>query len=53
MPFSDKTITIKDNNMFYLHNIYETNSDEKEERISKIQFVVNKDASLTKVFDNV
>lgn len=52
-PFSDKLITIKDNNMYYLHNIYEVNSDQKEERISKIQFVVNKDCSITKVFDNV
>lgn len=52
-PFSDKLVTIKDNNMYYLHNIYEVNSDVKEERIAKIQFVVNKDASNTKVFDNV
>lgn len=52
-PFSDKLVTIKNNNMYYLHNIYEVNSDIKEERISKIQFVVNKDASNTKVFDNV
>lgn len=52
-PFSDKLVTIKNNNMYYLHNIYEVNSDVKEERISKIQFVVNKDASNTKVFDNV
>ena len=52
-PFSDKLVTIKDNNMYYLHNIYEVNSDLKEERISKIKFVVNKDVSNTKVFDNV
>lgn len=52
-PFSDKLVTIKDNNMYYLHNIYEVNSNTKEERISKVQFVVNKDVSNTKVFDNV
>lgn len=52
-PFSDKLVTIKDNNMYYLHNIYEVNSDLKEERVSKIEFVVNKDISNTKVFDNV
>lgn len=52
-PFSDKLVTIKDNNMYYLHNIYDTPSEVKEERISKIQFVVNKDISNTKVFDNV
>ena len=52
-PFSDKLITIKNNNMYYLHNIYEVNSEQKEERISKIQFIVNKDSINTKVFDNV
>lgn len=52
-PFSDKLVTIKDNNMYYLHNIYEVNSENKEERISKVEFVVNKDISNTKVFDNV
>lgn len=52
-PFSDKLITIKDNNMYYLHNIYDVNSEDIEERISKIQFVVNKDTTNTKVFDNV
>lgn len=52
-PFSDKLVTIKDNNMYYLHNIYTVNSDEMEERTSKIQFIVNKEATHTKVFDNV
>ncbi len=52
-PFSDKLITIKDNNMYYLHNIYEVNSEQKEERVAKICFVVNKDVSNSKVFDNV
>ena len=52
-PFSDKLVTIKDNNMYYLHNIYEINSNLKEERLSKIEFVVNKDVSNTIVFDNV
>lgn len=54
-PFSDKLVTIKNNNMYYLHNIYEVTDDNqpREERISKIEFVVNKDISNTKVFDNV
>lgn len=52
-PFSDKLVTIKDNNLYYLHNIYDVNSEIKEERISKIQFIVNKDITNTKVFDNV
>lgn len=54
-PFSDKLVTIKDNNMYYLHNIYEVDDSDqpREERISKIEFVVNKDITNTKVFDNV
>ena len=58
-PFSDKLVTIKDNNLYYLHNIYQVETDKEgnelyeEERVSKIQFVVNKDISNTKVFDNV
>ena len=54
-PFSDKLITIKDNNMYYLHNIFEVDDSyqPREERISKVEFVVNKDISNTKVFDNV
>lgn len=55
-PFSDKLITIKDDNSFYRHNTYcieKDLSESKENRISKIQFVVNKDFSNTKVFDNV
>lgn len=53
-PFSDKLITIKQDNTFYRHNVYEVVGDEiKDTRISKIQFVVNKDISNTKTFDNV
>lgn len=52
-PFSDKLVTIKDNNMYYLHNIYTVESDEQEDRNAKIQFVVNKEITHTKVFDNV
>ena len=39
--------------MYYLHNIYTVESEEQEERIAKIQFVVNKEFTNTKVFDNV
>lgn len=54
-PFSDKLVTIKNNNMYYLHNLYEVTDDDesREARVAKIQFVVNKDISNTKVFDNV
>lgn len=35
-PFSDKLVTIKDNNMYYLHNTYNVNNEELEDRISKV-----------------
>lgn len=52
-PFSDKLVTIKNNNMYYLHNIYDIPTESQEARTAKIEFVVNKDISNTKVFDNV
>ena len=52
-PFSTRLVTIKDNNCYYLHNMYYVDdSKEKEERISYIRFVVDKDIAYTKVFDN-
>lgn len=51
-PFSTRLVTIKDNNCYYLHNMYDVNSETKEERVSYIRFVVNKDVAYTKVFDN-
>lgn len=51
--FSNYLVTIKNNNFFYLHNVYDITSENKEEMISKVEFVVNKDAGFTKVFDNV
>lgn len=51
-PFSQKLITVKDNNCYYLHNIYDIQSENQEEKISNIQFIVNKDFAQTKVFDN-
>lgn len=51
-PFSTKMITIKDNNCYYLHNQYAVDSTEKEERVSKIRFIVNQDPTITKAFDN-
>lgn len=53
-PFSDKLVTIKPDNTFYRHNMYEVvGTETNDTRISKIQFVVNKDISNTKTFDNV
>lgn len=51
-PFSTKLITIKDNNCYYLHNMYDMDVIEKEERVASISFVVNDNVTLTKVFDN-
>lgn len=51
-PFSTRLVTIKDNNCYFLHNMYQVDSKVKEERVSYIRFVVNKDISQTKVFDN-
>lgn len=53
-PFSDKLVSVKNNNTFHLHNIYVVDSLEgRKNKISKIEFVVNKDVQNTKVFDNV
>lgn len=52
-PFSTRLVTIKDNNCYYLHNMYYVDDSKvKEERVSYIRFVVNKDIVYTKVFDN-
>lgn len=51
-PFSTRLVTIKNNNCYYLHNMYDVNSTTKEEKISYVRFVVNKDIAYTKVFDN-
>ena len=51
-PFSTKLITVKDNNCYYLHNMYDMDLVEKEERVSSVQFVVNDNVTLTKVYDN-
>jgi len=51
-PFSTKLITIKGNNCYYVHNMYDMDSVEKEERIAQVKFVINDNVSLTKVFDN-
>lgn len=52
-PFSTRLVTIKDNNCYYLHNMYNVDdSKDKEARVSYVRFVVNKDIAQTKVFDN-
>jgi hypothetical protein len=53
LRFSNKTLTIKNNKIYYLNNVYSKNSNLTEDRQSKITFIVNKDISNTKVFDNV
>lgn len=51
--FSNQLVTLKDNQFYYIHNIYDLNSSAKEDRTAKLQFVVNKDILYTKVYDNV
>lgn len=51
-PFSTKLITVKDNNCYYLHNMYDMDLIEKEERVSYVRFVVNDNVTQTKTFDN-
>lgn len=52
LPFSTKTVTIKDNKCYYLHDVYQNDKNGKEELISDIKFVVNDNSIYTKVFDN-
>ena len=42
-----------DNNIYYIHNQYNLESNEKEDRTVKLTFVVNDNYSNTKVYDNV
>ena len=52
LPFSDKKVTIKNNN-FYVINTIDTDGLGEVDKTSQIEFVVNKDVMLTKVFDNI
>lgn len=52
LPFSTKIVTIKDNKCYYLHDLYQNDSNYKEELIADIKFVVNDNAVYTKVYDN-
>ena len=51
-PFRTKMVTIKDNNCYYLHNMYNVTSTISEDKISYVRFVVNQNAADTKTFDN-
>lgn len=52
LPFSDKRVTIKNNN-FYVINTIDTDGLGEVDKTSQIEFVVNKDVMLTKVYDNI
>ena len=51
-PFRTKLVTIKDNNCYYLHNMYNVTSNISEDKISYVRFVVNQNVADTKTFDN-
>lgn len=53
LPFSDKTVTIKDNECYRIHDSELNGLINKEDRTAKIQFVINDNFMYTKVFDNV
>ena len=53
ISLSNKLITIENDNSIYLHNSHDDEIQYKKERVSNIQFVINKDSLNTKVFDNV
>lgn len=52
LQFSNKVVTIRDNAYFIINSL-DTDGLDKVDKTAKIQFVVNKDAQYTKVFDNV
>lgn len=52
LSFSDKLITIKDN-QYYIINSDNTSNLIELDKTSKIELVVNKDVMYTKVFDNI
>lgn len=53
LPFSDYLATIQDNNIYYIHNQYDLESDEKEDKTAKLIFIINDNYANTKVYDNV
>ena len=50
--FSDYVSYIYNNNIYYIHNIYNIDN-EIEDKICKLQFVINSNYQQTKVYDNV
>lgn len=52
LQFSDKIVTLKDND-FYVINSLDTDGLGEVDKKAKIKFIVNKDYSYTKVFDNI
>lgn len=51
--FSDYVSYIYNNNIYYIHNIYNIDNNEIEDKLCKLQFVVNSNYQQTKVYDNV
>ena len=53
LPFSDHIATIKDNNIYYIHNTYNLINSNVEDKICKLQLIINDNYIQTKVYDNV
>ncbi len=53
VTFSDRITTFKDSKLNYIHDLYQNDNRQPYDRICTMQFIVNKDAQNTKVFDNV
>lgn len=51
--FSDYIATIKDNNIYYIHNIYNIENNDVEDKTCLLQTIINDNYPQTKVYDNV
>lgn len=52
LPFSDRVVGIKSNGLYSINDT-NTNGSDIEDKDAKLQIVINKDFTLTKVFDNI
>ena len=53
LRFSDYLCSIYDNNIYYIHNTYNIENNEREYKTCELQIVVNQNYPQTKVYDNV
>ena len=53
LTFSDYTATIKNSSIYYIHNIYNLNNSNVEDKTCKLELIINQNYQQTKVYDNV